>query len=178
MLRKKIIQIYQYFIIFRDCHLGSRFGIVFPSLERSLEETSQINLLKGKYRLLVASGWTGSVSTATVEIIDLENPDIVCSNLPNHRSDYGLETMQGGLTFLEQPILCGGRKFDPPTDSCRIYQQGAWHETIKLPDRKAYFHMTTSPFKNRTISLLATGGTNQAAIQNNNSRSVQASKKC
>jgi hypothetical protein len=128
-------------------------------LETPSEEITKINLLNGKYRLLVAGGYNGASVTPTVEILDLENSNLVCTELPPFQVGAGLESLRGGLTFLEQPLKCGGR-YSAPSSSCKIYDKGAWKESSQLINSNTGFEMTASPFRNKSISFLITGGNN------------------
>jgi hypothetical protein len=137
-----------------------------PSVETPLEQITKINIYKGKYRLLVAGGFDGNTITADVEILDLDNPNLVCSSFPPFRLDMGMMALQGGLTFLERPIICGGIYSNTPSRNCRMYTNGAWQDSSTLLVGNAYFDMTQSPLRNKSVSLLLTGGYNGTNLFN------------
>ncbi len=75
------------------------------------------NKFSGFNRLLVATGKKGDLQN--VEIINLEDPNKICNDLPD--LPHGLKGPTGQLFNRTLPIVCGAIELDPTEDSCECY---------------------------------------------------------
>ena len=77
--------------------------------------------------MAVAMGTSNTINSQ-IEIIDLENPSNVCSNLPNY--PLPLIGSMGSLNSQGQPFICGGHNGATLISTCYKYINNTW---IKFP---------------------------------------------
>jgi hypothetical protein len=56
---------------------------------------------------MVPVGSTKNGLTRSVEVIDIENPDMICQDLPEY--PIAIQNPATFLNFDEEPEICGGR---------------------------------------------------------------------
>ena len=68
--------------------------------------------------ILVASGDGESVESKKIEVLDLKNPENICSDLPE--LPKAINGAVGGLVKNQYPIICGGWIEDEVQKDCYI----------------------------------------------------------
>ncbi len=68
--------------------------------------TNKLQFITVYSKIMVAVGYTINGLSDNVEVIDLENPEMICQDLPDYPfALYGVATF---LNFNEEPEICGG----------------------------------------------------------------------
>ena len=84
--------------------------------------------------ILVASGDGESLESKKIEVLDLKNPENVCSNLPE--LPKAMNGAVGGLVKNKYPIICGGWIEDEVQKDCYII--GEQDSVRFLPEIRSY----------------------------------------
>jgi hypothetical protein len=88
-------------------------------------------LFKAFSNLLICSGY----NTDTCEVINLASSASTCKNPPNFRATvYGAI---GGLGFKGNPIICGGRQNDAPSNKCYSLENHKWVSSASMNSVRA-----------------------------------------
>jgi hypothetical protein len=114
-------------------------------------------------KLLVATGQISGTSLASVEIINLDDPNLVCDNLPDLAVSIIAPT--GQLFAKQLPIICGGTG-SKLYCNCHSYGNQSWQSIPSL--RECKFGSASAdlanPNMNETNIILVTGGHNGSLV--------------
>jgi hypothetical protein len=114
-------------------------------------------------KLLVATGQISGTFLASVEIINLDDPNLICDNLPDLAVSIIAPT--GQLFAKQQPIICGGVG-SISYCNCHSYGNNKWQSIQSLRECKfgSASAVFSNPNGNATDIILVTGGHNGSLV--------------
>ena len=108
-------------------------------------------------KVMVATGFTSSGSSNSVEIVDFLSTSTQCQNFPNFPR---LTTVaRGELDNNGNPIVCGGFPSDDKssTNQCETFLNGSWVSCQPMTESRTEFSFIKFPVVNDSVSLFLTG---------------------